>query len=550
MPHLRREGRGAATPLLFLALSLVVSVPDARADLLRETEPDDVIAQARPVLPPVSVGGRISFPGDRDLVAFRVKAGAIVQASILARSFRADTAPGSSLTALLKILAPDGATVLIQDASQGDLDDPAVSVQVTQSGVYYASVEDLLGQGGNGYTYILSIEIEGDDSMAAAAPVLPPVLPSLDALIWPAGDRDLYRFEGSQGQTATIELDSAVFSPTDPPVKGALTLYGPDGSVLAADAYSVADPVDPFLQAALPATGSYVVEVRDIRGFVGSPVALYQLSIELGPAGGNDLPGGAEPIVGPRGTSGVLCPGGDRDDLILALSGPGTLSGDVDARQDLLSLLSGQAAILTPQGSVLAADAGTPDPMVSALLPAGNAVLQVGGTSSGLCQDAYYRLWIDSDPDGDGLRLPLDVCPEVYDPAQADTDHDGVGDACDTCVAVFNPGQDHPLRTQAPIDATLDLTAAAGGGARLAWTPAAGSIASDVYRFRSSGPGIGPSFQCLADNVPEATATDDERPAPGEVFLYVVTAENCGESDAGDDSAGRPRLVTPCPLPI
>jgi hypothetical protein len=45
-----------------------------------------------------------------------------------------------------------------------------------------------------------------------------------------------------------------------------------------------------------------------------------------------------------------------------------------------------------------------------------------------------------SDTDNDGVPDPLDCCPLIYDPAQADSELDGEGDACDPCPGVFNAG--------------------------------------------------------------------------------------------------------------
>lgn len=542
-----REGRGVTAPLLFsFLLAGILTAAPARGDLFREVEPNDTPATAQPVRPTLSIGGVIAAPGDRDLYAFRLAPGAIIQASVLARSFRADTSPGSLLTARLTILAPDGVSALAIDDSLGGFDDPAVSVSIGQGGVYYAAIEDLNGQGGPGYVYLLSIEQEGNDTPATAWPIDPPVIPSLDALIWPAADNDYYRFDGTAGQTVRVEIDSAVFNPNNPPIKAVLTLLAPDQSVLASDGYSASDPSDPLVQAVLPVTGTYFIGVRDLRSFVGSPVALYQMSVEIGSAADNDSPATATRVTAPRGISGLLCPVGDRDEARVTLAAPSVLAGDLDARQDLLSLLNGQVKILTSAGGLVATGSGSPDPVVSAPVGAGDSILNVEGTSSGLCQDAYYRLWIDPDPDGDGVRLPVDVCPTVSDPAQADQDHDGVGDACDDCRAVFNPAQEKNLRAQEPVGDTLTAAAPGSGGVLLGWQAAPGSIGSNVYRAVRT-PGTPPSYQCLADNLTAVSCVDDEIPAPAQAFFYAVTGENCGESLLAVDSSGQPVTFTLCP---
>jgi Bacterial pre-peptidase C-terminal domain len=545
----RRLRSGRAVVIAGVLVMMAATARDASADLRREVEPNDQSTAAQPLLAPVSVGGHIGAPGDRDWYAVRVRPGATLDASILARGFRADTTPGSPLTARLSILASDGVSLLAQDDSMGGFDDPVTSAPLPSGGVLFVTVEDFNGFGGPDYRYVLTVEEEGNGNFASATPLRPPVLISIDSLIMPAGDHDTYRFDASAGQVATLDLDSAVFNPNAPAVKGVLTLYAPDQSVLASDAYSAADPNDPFLSVALPATGTYYVDVHDLRGFVGGPTSLYQLSIELGPASSNDAASTAEPISPARGLSGTLCPTGDRDDAHLTLASPATLAADLDAQEDLQSLLAGRLSILDGAGILLAMNSSAPDPSVAAYLPAGNAIVAVDGTSSSLCEDAYWQLFVDDDSDGDGLRLPSDNCPGVSNPGQEDRDGDGVGDACDDCVAVFNPGQEWPLRGQAPVGDTLT---AAGDptGTRLTWAPAPAAVASNVYRVLVGQAGTQPSYACRADNVIPSSFIDTDLPPQGSVFLYVITGENCGESGAGTDSSGQPVVVAACPLPI
>ena len=65
----------------------------AVADLRREREPNDPAGVAQPILPPASLGGTVGSPGDGDIYAVRLEAGQTIQADVLARGFRAGSAP-------------------------------------------------------------------------------------------------------------------------------------------------------------------------------------------------------------------------------------------------------------------------------------------------------------------------------------------------------------------------------------------------------------------------------------------------------------------------
>jgi Thrombospondin type 3 repeat len=44
-----------------------------------------------------------------------------------------------------------------------------------------------------------------------------------------------------------------------------------------------------------------------------------------------------------------------------------------------------------------------------------------------------FRVFLDADSDGDGVRDICDNCPSVANKDQADDDNDGIGDVCDKC---------------------------------------------------------------------------------------------------------------------
>ncbi len=544
---------------ILLSLALAGLAIPARADLHREVEPNDFVDTAQPLVAPATVGGVISVPGDVDFFAVALSAGQTLTADILARGFRAGTSPGSQLSAFLQILGPDGSTILAQDQSQGEFDDPTVSCQVAVAGRYLVSVRnDDPAVGGDAYRYLLSIEVGPNDTFDTATPIQPPVLTSLDALVYPPGDLDYYRFDASAGQEVTIEIDSAVFNPDQPAAKIVLALYDPSRSLLAQDAYTSADPEDPLLQVTLPADGSYTILVRELRSFVGTENTFYQMSVELGPAPGNDTFATGMPVLLPRAVSGVINPSEDVDHFRFALPEALSLEADVDAQQDLQSRLQGSLA-LSDAGGVLATDSSSPDPQLARAVSAGDYSVSIQGACSPsgcLTQDSYYLIYLDDDRDGDGLFLPFDNCPGVFNPARTDADGDGVGDVCDNCPLVFNPDQrdsdgdglgDACPCQGPPPEVAADL--AFSDGQTIFWSPFPGVTAYDLYGQTFAG-GAG-SFhpQCQAARLAyPATLVPETPPAGSWIGLTVSGLNSCGEGTLGLDSAGQARPnPSPCP---
>ncbi|MGH0030758.1 MAG: hypothetical protein ACQGVC_13265 [Myxococcota bacterium] len=140
---------------------------------------------------------------------------------------------------------------------------------------------------------------------------------------------------------------------------------------------------------------------------------------------------------------------------------------------------------------------------------------------------------IDPDADADGVTDADDVCPDDYDPTQADSDGDGTGDACETVVVLV------------PID---DLAARAKSGKiDLTWTPPAGAATYDVYRSDAGGP----LALVAADHVAPFGVYADSGLTDGVEYTYEVVWRDAGgaasapSNTASATPGGRSRGVPP-----
>jgi hypothetical protein len=543
--------------VVLAAVALYAAAGTAVAELRREVEPNDLPTQALPAPPPASLGGVIGLAGDVDLYALEVRAGQTLKADLLARGFRATNHPGSDLSALLTILDTDGLTVLAQDQSLGDFDDPTVTASLPADGAYYVSVQHLdPAEGGAAYVYVLSLELDSNDSFASATAINPPVLPTIDALVFPAGDLDFYSVDGVSGQSLSVDIDSAVFNPAQPAAKAVVSIFDPNLSLIAEDAYTSADPEDPLVQVLLASTGTHYIRVRELRSFVGTTNTFYQISVSLSLFPEDDSFATATPVTLPRSVSGVTSPGTDLDHYGFSLGASATLSADVDAVEGLLSLLNGTVEI-HDAGGVLVQDSSSPDPLLVTALPAGSYSASIeGGCTGGGCkdEDAYYVLHLDPDDDGDGVVLPLDNCPVSPNAGQADGDGDGIGDLCDNCPGEFNPGQEdgdndgmgNACSPCGPSEAGLDM--AFSDPDTLTWTGASGMEFYALYRGSLSGTGWAYDHACLFPALPAPSAGDPASP-PGSGFYYLLAGRGpCGDTGLGSDSTGSARPSLPACL--
>lgn len=283
------------------------------------------------------------------------------------------------------------------------------------------------------------------------------------------------------------------------------------------------------------------------------------MSVTLGPRPSNeDYPDGS-PIDVPRAASGTIAPLTDLDHFRFILATSATIRADLDAADALMSLLDGTLKLNDSSGT-LATDSGNPDPYLSREQGPGDYSVSVQGPCVGtkcVPEDSYYVLFVDTDPDGDSVVLPVDTCPTVANAAQMDSDRDGVGDPCDNCPSVFNPdqldtnadgqGDACPGPCAVPPESALDLVFM--DRQTMVWTATSAATSYDLYRGGIDGPPWNADHVCLRSALPGPSATDPESPTTGRGFYYLVAGSNgCGEGTLGSDSSGTPRSnPDPCP---
>ncbi len=190
-----------------------------------------------------------------------------------------------------------------------------------------------------------------------------------------------------------------------------------------------------------------------------------------------------------------------------------------------------------------------------------------------------------NDADADGICTSSDNCPLLANAGQADSDADGAGDPCDAfpldpandidrdgfganadnCPVTPNAGQQNqdgdPLGDAcdcAPLEGGVyERAREIGAGVQvrpdrttIAWPERADAQRYQLYKGQiAAGEAFRYRHTCFRRDLAAPEAADPARPAPGALYYYLVTAENCfGESGTGSASSGAPRpLSDGCP---
>lgn len=123
-----------------------------------EAEPNENAAEAHSITLPVIVNGRVARPGDRDMFRFEGHGGQVVVVEVNARRLY------SPLDSLVRLLAPSGA-VLAWNDDHDEQDtgllthhaDSYLRTELPDDGEYCVFLADVLGGGGEEYTYRLRV---------------------------------------------------------------------------------------------------------------------------------------------------------------------------------------------------------------------------------------------------------------------------------------------------------------------------------------------------------------------------------------------------------
>jgi hypothetical protein len=215
----------------------------------------------------------LDFAGDSDWYRIRLTEGQSYR-------FRLNGGEGDSALGdpLLKLIGPDGVEIAMDDDGGGNLNSYLEYTAVT-SGNYFVEARGFMDDASG--SYVLTA-LEGDTPADATTDVtLSAEGDYREGVLAPAGDRDWYRLELTEGQSVRIGLTSSESG--DALADPYLILYGADGAELARDDDS-GDGLNAWLEYTAAASGPVFVEAR---GFSEDSAGRYIIAINAGEVGDN-----------------------------------------------------------------------------------------------------------------------------------------------------------------------------------------------------------------------------------------------------------------------
>lgn len=220
--------------------------------------------------PGQTVTSALNYPSDRDAYRVRLTEGESYRFTLVGAG---DNPVGDPY---LRLLDAAGEEIAADDDGGGELNS-YLEFTAPTTGNYYIQAGAFADAYEGGYTLTARAgDIPADASTDAA---LSPGGDYREGVLAPAGDRDWYRVDLSEGQAMRVYLASASSSDAlDDPY---LVLYGPDGSEVARDDDS-GDGLNALLEHQATATGPHYVEVRGFGDMASGRYAVTVIPGEIG----------------------------------------------------------------------------------------------------------------------------------------------------------------------------------------------------------------------------------------------------------------------------
>ncbi len=228
---------------------------------------------------PVVLDGQI-MPGETDRFSLKLTAGQDYTFTLTGRKlhpFLGDAVPGH-FRPVLRLLDPQGKEAAFADNEYFN-PDPVLRFRAAADGMYTLEVRDNLYRGREDFVYRVAIEL-GTLPYRMSFPEFPE---SITGVVSKPGERSIHRINGKAGQKIVCRVAARRYGS---PLDGILSLYGPDGKLIAEadDSPSelnigeIMQQADPVLAVTLPVDGEYRLELGDTTG-AGGPDYRYQLQI-------------------------------------------------------------------------------------------------------------------------------------------------------------------------------------------------------------------------------------------------------------------------------
>lgn len=227
-----------------------------------------------------SITNALDFAGDTDWYRIRLEQG---QSYRFTLNGAGDAALSDPMIALYD---SSGAQIGLDDDG-GDGLNSYLEFTAPTTGNYYVEARGFGEEAAGGYTLAaqagdIPASVETDAGLSADGDYR-------EGMLSPAGDRDWYRVELTEGQSLRISMDSATSG--DPLGDPLLVLYGPDGAEISRDDDG-GDGLNAFLEHTATVAGPHYVEAR---GFVDDAQGRYLISITPGEIGAS--PDTAQPLL-------------------------------------------------------------------------------------------------------------------------------------------------------------------------------------------------------------------------------------------------------------